>query len=141
MRHSETLEAIGNDQWISDSELPDPSDLPVVVGWKVLVRPVAIRRKTKGGIFLPDAVKDDLAYLTTVGRVVGVGPLAYRREDMLVNGVFAPWCDVGDYVCYGKFSGNKLVYKGVKFILLNDDAITMKVDSPDTLDPMVAFLK
>ena len=141
MRHSETLEAISNEQWISDEALPDPTPLPDVVGWKVLVRPVAIRRKTKGGILLPDAVKDDLAYLTTVGRVIGCGPLAYRREDMLVNGQYVPWCQVGDYVCYGKFSGTKIVYKGVKLVLLNDDHVTMRVDNPDTLDPMAAFLK
>jgi co-chaperonin GroES (HSP10) len=141
MRHSETLEAIGNDQWISEAEVADPTPMPDVLGWKVLVRPVAIRRKTKGGIHLPDTVKDDLAYLTTVGRVVGVGPLAYRREDMLVNGTYLPWCKIGDFVSYGKFTGTKFVYKGVKLILLNDDAIMMRVENAETLDPMIAFMK
>jgi co-chaperonin GroES (HSP10) len=30
----------------------------------------------------------------------------------------------GDRVTYGKYAGQKLVVKGVKFLLLNDDEIT-----------------
>jgi len=31
---------------------------------------------------------------------------------------------VGDRVTYGKYAGQKIVVKGVKFLLLNDDEIT-----------------
>lgn len=140
MREAETLEALSNDQWISEAEVKDPSPLPSVVGWKLLIRPVAIRRRTKGGILLPDKTKDDIAYLTTVGRVLAMGPLSYRREDMLVNKQYVPWCSIGDYVTYGKFSGKKIIYKGVKLILINDDVVEMVVDKPENLDPMTAYL-
>ena len=38
-------------------------------------------------------------------------------------------------VCYGKHSGTKLFYKGVRMILLFDDQINMRVEDPKDLDP------
>ena len=46
-----------------------------------------------------------------------------------------PWCKIDDYVCYGKHTGQKIKYKGIKYILLYDDQIIMRVESPKTLDP------
>ena len=69
--------AAGNDEWISNKEAPDPEVLPHLPGYHILIRPVAIREKTKGGILLPDKFKDDVKYLTTLGRVLKVGELAY----------------------------------------------------------------
>jgi len=55
----------GNDDWITDKESADPKVLPHLPGYHILIRPVAIREKTKGGILLPDKFKDDAKYLTT----------------------------------------------------------------------------
>ena len=63
----------GNDDWITGKESPDPKVLPNIPGYHILIRPVAIREKTKGGILLPDKFKDDAKYLTTLGRVLKVG--------------------------------------------------------------------
>ena len=67
--------AMKNSSWISDDNKIDPDILPELPGYHVLVRPISIKEKTKGGILLPDAVKDDMAYLTTVGRVLKIGDL------------------------------------------------------------------
>ena len=40
------------------------------------------------------AVKDDISYLTTVGRVLKLGDLAYKDPDKFPNGV---WCKENDY--------------------------------------------
>ena len=80
---------------------------------------------------LPDSVKSDIAYLTTVGKVLSLGDLAYKDEDKFPNG---NWCNVGDYVCYTKHAGQKLFYKNVKLLLLYDDQIMMKVGDPKDLD-------
>ena len=88
--------------------------------------------KTKGGLYLPDSVQNDIAYLTTVGKVLVVGADAYIDQDKFPNG---PWCREGDYVCYGKHSGQKFFYKVIKLILLYDDQISMVVDNPKDLDP------
>lgn len=134
MQQPALANAIKNDQWISDEEgvLSDPTPLPIIPGFNILIRPVSIKSKTKGGILLPDSTIDDMAYLTTVGRVVATGELAYKDKDKFPTG---PWCEVGDYVCYGKHTGVKMIYKGIKLLLLFDDQIMLKVESPKDLDP------
>ena len=125
--------ALKNDLWVTDlEEQPDPSPLPELPGFNILVRPVSVKGVTKGGILIPDSTKDDMAYLTTVGRVLAMGDLAYLDKDKFPAGA---WCTVGDYICYGKHVGSKLFYKGVRLILLFDDQIIMRVEDPKDLDP------
>jgi co-chaperonin GroES (HSP10) len=121
-----------NDAWNTNEEVADPDVLPVIPGYHLLIRPVSVKQETKGGIILPDSTRDDIAYLTTVGKVLAVGKDAYKDNDRYPNG---PWCKEGDYVCYGKHSGQKFFYKGVRLILLLDDQISMIVDDPKELDP------
>ena len=74
--------ALKNDLWITDpEEKPDPSPLPDQSGYHVLVRPVSVKSKTKGGIFIPDSTREDMSYLTTVGQVLAMGDLAYCEKD------------------------------------------------------------
>jgi co-chaperonin GroES (HSP10) len=117
----------------------DPDPLPEAVGWRIIVRPVQIVGKTKGGIILTEQFRDDMAYLTTVGRVLCMGPLCYKDEQK-----FGPkpkaWCKPGDYVTYAKFAGSKFLYKGVRLLLVNDDEVLFKVDSPRDLDPSLNLM-
>ena len=131
MRTIKMEKAVNNNEWIENEDKPDPEVLPSLPGYHILVRPVSVKSKTKGGLLLPDSVKDDVAYLTTVGKVLSVGDLAYKDEDKFPNG---KWCDVGDYVCYARHAGQKLYYKGVRLLLLFDDQVMMKVDEPTNLD-------
>jgi len=123
--------ALKNDEWITDEDIADPKPLPEIPGYHILVRPVSVKSATKGGILLPDSTKSDMAYLTTVGRVLKVGDLAYKDEKF-ANG---PWCKEGDFVCYGKHTGSKFFYKGVNLLLLFDDDIKMVVEDAKDLDP------
>ena len=123
--------ALKNDEWIDADDI-ELKSLPELPGFHVLIKPVSVKSKTKGGIFIPDSTKDDISYLTTVGEVIGLGELAYKDVDKFPNG---PWCSVGDYVWYGKHAGTKLFYQGVRLILLFDDQIIMRVDDPKDLDP------
>ena len=132
MQQVQLGKALKNNAWITDDEKNDPDILPELPGYHILVRPISIKTETKGGILLPDAVKEDISYLTTVGRVLKIGNLAYKDKDKFPDGA---WCDVNDYVCYGKHAGTKLFYKGVRLILLFDDQITMRVEDPKDLDP------
>ena len=131
MLHQALSKGLKNDEWIEDQEVADPDKLPNLTGFHILVRPVSVKTKTKGGIILPDSTKDDIAYLTTVGRVIALGDLAYDDKGKFPKG---PWCKVGDYVCYGKHSGVKMKYRGVKLLLLFDDQVIMTVDDPSDLD-------
>ena len=133
MRQVQMGNALKNDEWIDiEDEVSDPTNLPELPGFHVLVRPVSVKSKTKGGIFIPDSTKDDMSYLTTVGKVIALGELAYKDVDKFPNG---GWCNVGDYVCYGKHAGTKLYYQNVKLLLLFDDQVIMRVSDPKDLDP------
>jgi len=133
MRQVQMGNALKNDEWIDiEDEVSDPTNLPELPGFHVLVRPVSVKSKTKGGIFIPDSTKDDMSYLTTVGKVIALGELAYKDVDKFPNG---GWCNIGDYVCYGKHAGTKLYYQNVKLLLLFDDQVIMRVSDPKDLDP------
>jgi co-chaperonin GroES (HSP10) len=125
--------AIMNADWVTDVDTPDPTPLPTILGYRILVRPMRVQGKTKGSILLPDSFRDDMNYLTTVGRVVAVGDLAYADKDKFPTG---PWCQAGDFVCYGKMNGQKIRYKGVNMILLYDDQVVMRLENPADIDPM-----
>lgn len=125
--------AIMNADWVTDDETADPTPLPILPGYRIIVRPVRVQGKTKGSILLPDSFRDDVNYLTTVGRVLAVGDLAYGDKEKFPSG---PWCKVGDYVCYGKMNGTKIRYKGVNLILLYDDQVVMRIEDPADIDPM-----
>ena len=100
MRQPALANAIKNDEWI-DAVEGEPKDitLPHIPGYHLLIRPMTVKAKTKSGIFIPDSLQDDIAYLTTVGKVEVVGDLAYEDKNKFPKG---PWCTVGDHVCYGK---------------------------------------
>jgi co-chaperonin GroES (HSP10) len=127
--------AIKNDEWIAADNKADPDILPQIPGPTILVRPVSVKKKTKGGILIPDALQDDMSYLTTVGKVLAVGETAYKEshttDSRFPNGA---WCKVGDYVTYDKNVGTKLYYKGIQLISMYDDAIRMVVEDPKELD-------
>lgn len=134
--------SLANDQWITH-EAEDPTPLPRLPGWKLLVRPVPVRAKTKGGILLPDNARGDMEYLNTVGRVLAVGDLAFKFEENRRTPLghqwlaedYPPWCAVGDYVVYAKYAGQKMTYKGVKLLLIKDRDVEFIVPDPQWLDP------
>ena len=133
MQQAHLGKTIKNDMWITDEEYSDTPDvLPELPGFHVLVRPVSVKEKTKGGILIPNSTKEDMSYLTTVGKVIKIGNLAYNDKDKFAKG---PWCKEGDYICYAKHAGQKIQYKEVKMILLYDDQVIMKVQDPKYLDP------
>ena len=133
MQQAHLGNSIKNDMWITNEEdEATPDVLPELPGFHVLVRPVSVKEKTKGGIILPNSTKEDMSYLTTVGKVIKIGNLAYNDTDKFPKG---PWCKEGDYICYAKHAGQKIQYKEVKMILLYDDQVIMKVEDPKYLDP------
>ena len=133
MQQAHLGNTIKNDVWITDEEYSDTPDvLPELPGFHVLVRPVSVKEKTKGGILIPNSTKEDMSYLTTVGKVIKMGNLAYNDIDKFPKG---PWCKEGDYICYAKHAGQKIQYKEVKMLLLYDDQVIMKVEDPKYLDP------
>jgi co-chaperonin GroES (HSP10) len=103
-----------------------------VKGHLLVVQPVHIEGKTKGGIILAQKTKDDIAYLTNIGKVLKVGPSAYTQAMFDETG---PWCKEGDYVLLPRLAGQKIRLKGVPLILVGCDKVIATLDNPKDIDP------
>lgn len=125
----------GNVGWITEDDIRDPEPLPQVPGWRILARPVAIRPKTKGGIIIPETAMDDVEYLNTIGRILAMGPACFKHEAFHVDGKPQPWAKVGDFVFYGKNAGRRIMFKGVKMVVLDERDILLVTDNPSHFDP------
>lgn len=97
--------------------------------WRVLVMPIVPKKMSKGGIVLPEDAIEQQKHLTYLGRVLALGPSAFK--DPKFDRESVP--EIGDYVIYGKYAGQGMIYKGVKLIMLNDDELLADVVDPDTL--------
>ncbi len=107
----------------------DVSDLNIT-GWNVLVQPLKVDEKTKGGVYLPDAYKDDVSYLTNVCKVLKVGSLSYTQDQFKGE----TWCKEGDYVLIPKNTGTKILFKGHPLTLIACDRVLAVVKDPKDLD-------
>ena len=117
--------------FLDDEQLP--ASIPQPCGWRILIKPIAIRRKTAGGIELPVETQEALGYLRTVGQVVAMGPECYGHPKF-VGG--APWCQIGDWVRHHQHTGQKELVKGVdgrplELRYINDDEVLARADTPD----------
>lgn len=101
----------------------ETTEYPKPMGWKVLVKPNEVKKKTKGGIILSNTSQENEEYLTAHGHILAMGDLAYRDRDSGQSWK-GSWPSVGNRVTYGKYAGQKLVINGVKLLLLNDDEVT-----------------
>jgi co-chaperonin GroES (HSP10) len=128
--------------WGNHDIEPDvPLDLPDMLLWRVMVMPVQMRPVSKGGIEMPSSVLDNAMHLQFVGRVVRMGPLAYRSKkfvcglrDTLRVALGMPIAKapkVGDWVVYGRYAGQKTEFRGSRYLIMNDDEILGIANAPE----------
>jgi chaperonin GroES len=87
---------------------------------RVLVKRVKEEEKTKGGIIIPDTVKEK----PQEGKVVAVGPGA-RGDDGKVTPLDVK---AGDRVLFGKWSGSEVTIDGEELIIMKESDILGIVD-------------
>lgn len=122
---------------ITNENVPDPEGLPEIGGDYVLVRPVQTQTEKVGNIIMADDIQDDVKYLSNVGKILAIGPMAYKKSDGTVVKWFNDGLKVGDYVQWERFVGRRLRYKGVNMALVKDVALQMKITDPKSLDSFV----
>lgn len=76
-------------------------------GGRVVVQLRSPKRKTSGGIVLPDESKDFEKWNTATGKVIALGPLAYKDRNTGEMWPEGAWCKVGDYVRVPKWGGDR----------------------------------
>ena len=127
--------------WQTEESVSDPSPKDYkICGYNLLVRPMVPSKKV-GNIVLPDAFQADIAYLSNVGKVIAMAPLAYFYPNPELYGknpygkYGEPWCKVGDFVVWGKNQGVKLKINGVVCVLLADELVLLNISNPSIISP------
>jgi co-chaperonin GroES (HSP10) len=122
---------LNDNDFITDPNVPDPENLPVPLGWQLLVRPYPIEHMTKGGIILSTNDAEYIRNMTNIARVVSIGPCCWNRSQHKDrDGNSIQWVEVGDFVSYPRFKGDMRRFKDVTFCILNDDDIVEKLPDP-----------
>lgn len=76
-------------------------------GSRILVQFRTPKKATKGGIILPDDVRQTEHYNTQVAKVLAVGALAFHKRDTMEPWPEGAWCTVGDFVRVPKYGGDR----------------------------------
>jgi co-chaperonin GroES (HSP10) len=109
----------------------------------VLVQIRAPKLKTASGIILNAETTETEKWNTQVGKVVTVGPLAFKNRNSMELWPEGAWCEKGDFVRVAKYGGDRWEVRIDKdttamFVIFKDTDLIGKV----TVDPLAirAFL-
>ena len=84
----------------------DPQFRPF--GAKILVQVRRVMFKSKGGIMLVNDSKETEAYNMQVGKIVAIGPVAFKNRKDYSDWPEGRWADVGDFVRFPRHIGDRL---------------------------------
>ena len=129
------------------SDMPDPQEMawafPDVepgmdpFGGRVIVQLRRVKKKaTNAGIILVEETKESEKWNNMIGKVVSMGPLAFKNRDTMQSWPEGTWAKVGDFVRVPKWGGDRWEIKvpgdddiedPVLFMTLNDHELIAKV--------------
>lgn len=104
------------------------------LGARVLVQLRTVREKTQGGIVLVEDTKQFNKATTQLGRVIFLGPIAFRNRETGELWREGVWARPGDYIRLPKYGGDRFERKipGTNdtaiFCIFSDHEIIAKVD-------------
>jgi co-chaperonin GroES (HSP10) len=108
----------------------DPGALPL--GARVLVQLRKTKTKTASGIILPQETRDTERAQNPVGKVISVGPLAFKKRDTMEPWPEGSWCEVGDFLRVPKWTGDRWEVRiaddeSIEFMIMNDHEVIAKI--------------
>ena len=110
-------------------KIPQPS------GWRMVLFPLKLQGKTKGGVLLTDDTVTESQVTTNICKVLKMGPECYKDKEKFPSG---PWCKEGDWVLITRYAGSRIRIDGGELRIINDDEILAVVDDPrDILPPNI----
>ena len=128
---------VGNSTDLQDAfPVVDAGALPL--GARVLVQMRLPKKKmTASGIILASETVDTEKAQNPIGKVVAIGPLAFKKRDTMEPWPEGSWAEVGDFVRVPRWTGDRWEVKvdedtNVEFMLMNDHEVVAKL----TCDPL-----
>jgi co-chaperonin GroES (HSP10) len=107
-------------------KVPQPS------GWRMVLFPLKLQGKTKGGVLLTDDTVTESQVTTNICKVLKMGPECYKDKQKFPSG---PWCKEGDWVLITRYAGSRIRIDGGELRIINDDEILAVVDDPRDILP------
>jgi co-chaperonin GroES (HSP10) len=120
-----TMTEMAQETPVTDEEMEE--QLPVPVGYRLLIALPKIEETYDSGIVKADRTKHEEQILSIVGLVLDMGSQAYADKDRYPEG---PWCKAGDYVMFRANTGTRFRFNGLEYRLMNDDSIEAVVTDP-----------
>jgi co-chaperonin GroES (HSP10) len=102
----------------------------------LLIRPYPVNtNKAKTSLLISSDEMDFMNHITNIGRVVAIGKSCWNKaEHKDANGERYDWVNVGDFVAFPRNTGGRRKFKGVSYVLLNDDEIVERLPDPQVFD-------
>ena len=110
--------------------------VPEPTGFRIVLFPLLLEKKTKGGLHLTDETVAEAQISTNVCKVLRVGPDAYKDKNRFPNGA---WCKEKDWVLITKYAGSRIRIDGGELRIVNDDEILAVIDHPKDMLPASLF--
>ena len=107
-------------------KIPQPS------GWRMVLFPLKLQGKTKGGVLLTDDTVTESQVTTNICKVLKMGPECYKDKEKFPSG---PWCKEGDWGLITRYAGSRIRIDGGELRIINDDEILAVVDDPRDILP------
>ena len=104
--------------------------LPQPTGWRILVLPFKMNETTKGGVIMNESTLERQQVASQCGNVLAMGPQCYQDKERYPEG---PWCKVGDWVVFARYSGSRINIEGGEVRMLNDDEVLATVENPEDI--------
>ena len=95
-------------------------------GSRVLIQIRTPKKKTSGGIILDIGTQDTEKWNTQVGKVISLGPLAFKNRNDMTAWPEGAWCQAGEFVRVAKYGGDRWEVKvpntdeSAMFVIFND---------------------
>jgi len=122
----------------------DPGLIPF--GTDVLVQIRTPKKRTKGGLYLPEESRDTDLWNMQVAKVIALGPVAFCNRETLKPWPEGAWCRIGDYVRVPKYGGDRWWVDvpgsedGKALFVLFDDLVMKGHIPADKVLDMVAYI-
>ena len=89
-----------------------------------------MNEKTKGGVIMNESTLERQQVASQCGNVLAMGPQCYQDKERYPEG---PWCKVGDWVVFARYSGSRINIEGGEVRMLNDDEVLATVENPEDI--------
>jgi len=118
---------------------PEVNSGQAPLGGRVIVQLRRIKKRA-GRIIIVDETKENEKWNNMIGRIVAIGPLAYRNRETMEVWPEGTWANVGDFVRVPRWGGDRWERSvpseqdqedSVLFMTLNDHEVIAKItDDP-----------